>query len=53
VTRSSWWNQTAWNGATYIVAVDPPPGTGLTRMMMDSIDVQAGQVTSLGTVVLP
>ena len=31
VTRSAWWATTAWAGATYIVAVDPPSGAGLGR----------------------
>jgi hypothetical protein len=53
VTRSSWWATTAWNGATYIVAVDPPGGTGLGRTLVPNLTVTAGQVTSAGTIVLP
>lgn len=53
VTRSTWWESTAWGGATYIVAVDPPPGSGLGRVLVPNLTVTAGGVTNAGTVVLP
>jgi len=53
VTRSVWWNTTAWAGATYIVAVDPPSGAGLGRALVPNLSVEAAQVTSAGTIVLP
>jgi hypothetical protein len=53
VTRSAWWASTAWAGATYIVAVDPPAAAALGRAIVAGIDVTAKQTTSLGTVVLP
>lgn len=53
VTRSAWWATTAWAGATYIVAVDPPAGAGLGRTLVPNLGVEAAQVTSAGTIVLP
>jgi len=53
VTRSSWWASTAWVGATYIVAVDPPAGAGLGRALVPNLSVEAGRETSAGTFVLP
>ena len=53
VTRSAWWNSTAWAGATYIVAVDPPSGAGLGRTVVPNLTVEAAQGTSAGTIVLP
>jgi hypothetical protein len=52
--RSAWWQAKPWwAGATYIVAVDPPSGSSLGRILIPNVDVKAGTVTSLGTVVLP
>lgn len=53
VTRSAWWASTAWAGATYIVAVDPPAAAALGRAIVPGITVTEQQTTSLGTVVLP
>jgi hypothetical protein len=54
VTRSAWWDQfPAHAGETYIVAVDPPTGSGLSRNIVINISVTAGANTSVGTVVLP
>jgi hypothetical protein len=53
VTPSSYWAGTANAGKSYIVAVDPPAGSGLGRFLTPSLQVTAGGVTSVGTVVLP
>lgn len=53
VTRSSYWARTAFAGKSYIVAVDPPAGSGLGRIVVANLQVSAGTTTSLGTVVLP
>jgi hypothetical protein len=52
VTRSDWWASTAWAGATYIVAVDPP-AAALGRAIVPGITVTEKQTPSLATVVLP
>jgi hypothetical protein len=54
VTRSAFWSA-APTGAewTYIVAVDPPPQSGLGRVVVPNLTVTAGAETSVGTVVLP
>lgn len=41
------------DGKTYIVAVDPPPGTSLDQTLVPNISVTAGGETPLGAVVLP
>ena len=53
VTPSSYWTRTALAGKTYIVAVDPPPGSGLGRTLVPSLQVTAGNTTTVGAVVLP
>jgi len=54
VTRSAYWAQfPAHNNSTYIVAVDPPTGSGLGRNLVPDITVDPGAETSVGTVVLP
>ena len=50
---SSFWARTGVSGRTYIVAVDPPGGSGLGRMLVPNVTVSAGVVTSISTVVLP
>lgn len=52
VRRSSSWDG-RWAGWTYIVTVDPPPGSGLSRVLVSNLEVKARQDTTLGTVVLP
>jgi uncharacterized protein DUF4382 len=54
LTRSAWWATTGWGpAATYIVAVDPPSGSGLGRVLVPNVTVVAGGTTAMGTVVLP
>jgi Domain of unknown function (DUF4382) len=54
VTRSGYWDQfPAHANSSYIVAVDPPTGSGLARNVVINIGVTAMQETSVGTVVLP
>jgi hypothetical protein len=54
VTRSAFWAATpTLVGYTYIVAVDPPAGASLGRMLVPNVVVTAGTQTSLGTVALP
>lgn len=54
VTRSAWWSAIpAHAGDTYIVAADPPRGSGLGRLVMPNVAVSAQQETSLATLVLP
>lgn len=54
VTRSAFWAATpTLVGYTYIVAVDPPTGASLGRMLVPNVAVTAGTQTGLGTVVLP
>jgi uncharacterized protein DUF4382 len=53
VTRSSYWDGTAWAGKKYIVAVDPPSGAGLSRTLVYDVTATAGQETAIGTVTLP
>lgn len=54
VTRSAYWSTIpALTGKTYIVAVDPPPGAGVGRMLVPSVVVGARAETALGTIVLP
>ena len=38
---------------TYIVAADPPVGSGLGRKLVPNLSVTAGTETPTGTVVLP
>ena len=53
VTRSAFWQQTPWYaGDTYIVTVDPPPGSGLSRAGVYNITVTAGRTTDLGVISL-
>ncbi|MFN2563708.1 MAG: DUF4382 domain-containing protein [Gemmatimonadaceae bacterium] len=54
VTRSGFWSATpAHAGKTYIVAVDPPSGAGLGRVLVPNVAVTARVDTAVGTVVLP
>ena len=53
VTRSSYWARTTFAGKNYIVAIDPPAGSGLGRILVPNLQVAAGITTSIGTVVLP
>jgi hypothetical protein len=54
VTRNAWWSQFQNQaGKTYIVAVDPPSGSGLGRTVVINVTVSQGTNTSIGTVVLP
>ena len=53
VTRSSYWARTSFAGKNYIVAIDPPAGSGLGRILVPNLQVAAGITTSIGTVVLP
>jgi hypothetical protein len=54
VTQSSYWaGLPAQAGKSYIVAVDPPPGLGLGRMLRSNLSVVALTETAVGTVALP
>jgi hypothetical protein len=54
VTRSSYWaSLPAQAGKSYIVAVDPPAGSGLGRALVPGLTVEVGAERSVGTVVLP
>jgi hypothetical protein len=54
VTRSAYWATIpAQAGKTWIVAVDPPAGSGLGRVLMPNLTVTAKTQTSAGTLVLP
>lgn len=54
VTRSSYWSSLpAHAGESYIVAVDPPAGSGLGRVLVPNLTVTAGAERMVGTVVLP
>ncbi len=53
VTRSSYWQNTGWSGATYFVAVDPPSSSGLGRTVVPAGTVEILQRTDLGTIILP
>jgi uncharacterized protein DUF4382 len=54
VTASAHWATVpAQAGKVYIVAIDPPAGSGLGRLLVPNVTVTAGAITSLGTLVLP
>lgn len=54
VTRSSYWTAIpVLASATYIIAVDPPTGSGLGRTLVRNLTVTPGADTPAGTVVLP
>ena len=54
VTRSAYWATIpAQAGKTWIVAVDPPAGSGLGRVILPNLTVAAKTQTSAGTLVLP
>lgn len=54
VTRTGWWKQNALHAnSTYIVAFDPPPASGVARVVTPLGDIMAGDTTAMGTVVLP
>jgi hypothetical protein len=54
VTPSAYWLQVpARAGDRYIVAADPPSGTGLGRVLLPNVPVIAGEETLVGTLVLP
>ena len=54
VTRTAYWAQfPAHTGKTYIVAIDPAPGSGLGRVLLPNVTVNAALETATGTTVLP
>lgn len=54
VTRSSYWTSIPIHaGKSYIVAVDPPAGSGLGRTLVPNLSVTPRVETAIGTVVLP
>ena len=54
VTRSAYWaGIPAHAGKTWIVAADPPAGSGLGRVLLPNLVVNAQSQTSAGTLVLP
>jgi len=54
VTRSAHWTAIPLRaGDSYIVAVDPPAGSGLGRTLVPNLTVTAGEERAIGTVVLP
>lgn len=54
VTRSSYWASIPIHaGKSYIVAVDPPAGSGLGRTLVPNLSVTPQVETAVGTVVLP
>ena len=54
VTRSAHWATIpAQAGKVYIVAVDPPAGSGLGRSIVPNVTVTARTTTSVGTLALP
>jgi hypothetical protein len=54
VTPSAHWATVpAQAGKVYIVAIDPPAGSGLGRLLIPNVTVTAGAITSLRTVTLP
>jgi len=54
VTRTAWWaDNHGHDGETYIVTVDPPPNSGLSRTVVTNIVVQAAVGTGLGSIILP
>jgi hypothetical protein len=54
VTRSAHWATIPTQaGKVYIVAIDPPAGSGLGRSVVPNVTVIAGSTTSLGTLALP
>ena len=54
VTRSSYWSAIpAQAGKSYIVAVDPPAGSGLGRVVVPNLTVTPATEVPVGTLVLP
>jgi hypothetical protein len=54
VTRSAYWTAfPAHAGKSYIVAIDPPTGSGLGRRLVSGVTVDARAETAIGTVSLP
>jgi hypothetical protein len=54
ITRSAHWATIpAQAGKVYIIAIDPPAGSGLGRSIVPNISVTAGATTSVGTLALP
>lgn len=53
VTPSSHWSTGIYANAVYIVTADPPPGSGLGSVEVDSITVVAGQTAAVGALALP
>jgi hypothetical protein len=54
VTQSAYWaSLPAQAGKTYIIAIDPPSGSGLGRMLRQSLTVSPNAETAAGTIVLP
>ena len=50
VPRLSLFTQAGWS---YMVAADPPPGSGLGRQIVSNVSAVAGQETAIGIVILP
>ena len=50
VPRSDFWTQ---QGVSYIVAADPPSGSGLGRQLVRNVIATKGQETAIGVVILP
>ena len=54
VTRSGFWAQIPSHSAdTYIITFDPPPNSGLGRVVLPNISVSAATETATGVTVLP
>jgi Domain of unknown function (DUF4382) len=54
VTRSGYWAQfPAHAGKSYIVSIDPPPNSGLGRVLIPNLIVSPTLETSAGVIVLP
>jgi len=53
VMRSDFWQQNPnFAGATYIITIDPPPGSGLARSFFYGITVDASHTTDVGVISL-
>jgi hypothetical protein len=50
IPRTSIYTQAGW---TYMVAADPPSGSGLGRQIVKNVSAFAGQETAIGIVILP
>ena len=52
VIPSAYWATTAWNGASYFVAADPPAASGLHRAVVPVGTVAIGSPVDLGIIIL-